>query len=534
MFRLMFLAVALTMAWPAAAQDLPVRGVSPLSIEVDGRALPQLDADVVALPVFGDEDPLATALKGAGPELTAAVNAVRTQRALTGDLAITSIFGPRGLATPRLLLVQAGSEQGVSADRLRRLAGAVVRAVRGQQVRSVALFVRGPITGGDAARVIAEGAVLGLFDPGLHKSGSRAPALATLRVAGVGASSAALTAAVERGRINADAQNFARSITQEPSNQMTPEHMAQHARRIAKESNLEVETFDERQIASMGMGGIIAVGQGAAAAPRFIVLRYRAPQPSATTLALAGKGVTFDSGGITLKPGANMYQMKGDMAGGAAVLAAMQIIGRTRPAVNVIGLVPAVMNLPSGTAQRPGDVWTGLSGKTVEVMSTDAEGRMILSDALTYALRQNATHLVDVATLTGAIVTALGDVHTGAFASDDALFDSLTASARRTGESFWRMPIDEEYARGIRGSLVADLNETGGQAGASVGAKFLQQFTDGRPWIHLDIAGTSWPANAGPHMAGGPTGVTSRTLAELAHTLGSESLRLKPAATGNN
>ncbi len=519
MFRLMFLAMALTMAWPAAAQDLPVRGVSPLAIDVDGRTLPQLDADVVVLPVFGDEDPRSTALKGAGAELSAAVEAVRTQRALSGDLAVASIFGPRGLATPRLLLVQAGTEQGLNADRLRRLAGVAVRAVRGQQVRSVALVVRGGVTGAEAARVLSEGAILALFDPGLHKSGTRAPALTTLRLAGLGSPSPALTAAVERGRINADAQNFARSITQEPSNQMTPEHMAQHARRIARESNLEAEIFDEKQIAAMGMGGIIAVGQGAAAPPRFIVLRYRAPQPSAVTLALAGKGVTFDSGGITLKPGNNMYQMKGDMAGGAAVLAAMQIVGRTRPSVNVIGLVPAVMNLPSGTAQRPGDVWTGLSGKTVEVMSTDAEGRMILSDALTYALRQNATHLVDVATLTGAIVTALGDVHTGAFASDDGLFESLAASAKRTGESFWRMPIDEEYARGIRGSLVADLNETGGQAGASVGAKFLQQFTDGKPWIHLDIAGTSWPANAGPHLAGGPTGVTSRTLAELAHTL---------------
>jgi leucyl aminopeptidase len=388
-------------------------------------------------------------------------------------------------------------------------------------VKSLALVVRGPVTGADAARAVTEGVLLAHFDPGLHKSGDRTSALAAVRVAGLGAASPALAAGVERGTIDADAQNFARSITQEPSNYMTPEHMAQHARRIARESNLEVEIFDEKQMAQMGMGGVLAVGQGASYAPRFIILRYRAPQPSATTLALAGKGVTFDSGGITLKPGANMYQMKGDMAGGAAVLAAMQIIGRTRPAVNVIGLVPAVMNLPSGTAQRPGDVWTGLSGKTVEVMSTDAEGRMILSDALTYALRQNATHLVDVATLTGAIVTALGDVHTGAFASDDALYDSFTAAARRTGETFWRMPIDDDYARGIRGSLVADLNETGGQAGASVGAKFLQQFTDGKPWIHLDIAGTSWPANAGPHMAGGPTGVTTRTLAELAHTLGS-------------
>jgi leucyl aminopeptidase len=273
-------------------------------------------------------------------------------------------------------------------------------------------------------------------------------------------------------------------------------------------------------MASMGMGGVLAVGQGAAFPPRFISLKYRTAGASQTTLAIAGKGVTFDSGGITLKPGPNMYRMKGDMAGGAAVLAAMRAIATLKPSVNVIGLVPAVMNLPDGTAQRPGDVFTNLSGRTVEVMSTDAEGRMILSDALSYAVRQGATHIVDIATLTGAVVTALGSVHTGAFASDDGFFDSLQQAARRTGEQFWRLPIDDEYARGIRSSLVADLNETGGAAGASVGAKFIQQFAEGRPWIHLDIAGTSWPDPPAPHMAAGPTGVTVRTLAELAVLMG--------------
>ena len=520
MIRLFVFLLALSAPWAAAAQDLPVRGVAALAIDIDARPLPQIDTDVVAVPLFGDEDPTASVLKGAGAELSAAIASARRQRAVDGEFAIASIFAPRGLATQRLLLVQAGSEQAMTPERLRRLTGAVVRAVRSQEVGSIALVVRGPVAGPEAARAVGEGALLAHFDPALHKSGDRAPKLSALRVAGVGAASAAHAAALERGRTYADAQNFARSIVQEPSNYMTPEHMARHAQRIAREANLEVEVLDEKQMMAMGMGGVLAVGQGASFAPRFIVLRYRAPQPSATTLALLGKGVTFDSGGISLKPGANMYRMKGDMAGGAAVLGAMQIVGRTRPPVNVIGIVPAVMNLPGGSAQRPGDVFTGLSGKTVEVMSTDAEGRMILSDALTYALRQNATHLVDVATLTGAIVVALGDVHTGAFASDEPLFEALTASARRTGESFWRMPIDDAYATGIRGSLVADLNETGGQAGASVGAKFLQQFTDGKPWIHLDIAGTSWPAARQPHMADGPTGVTTRTLAELAHVLG--------------
>ena len=518
------LLLLLVFAAPAAAQNLPVRGMVPLAIEVDGRPLPQIDVDALVVPVFSGEDPLATVLAPAAAALSAPVNAARAQQAFGGDAyGGTSLFAPGGLAAARLVLLDAGAESALDVHRLRRLAGAAVRQLRGQQVASIAFWVRGAVPAADAAAAVAEGALLAQFDPGIHKSRPRTVALAQLRIGGLGPEAAAAPAAVQRATTLADAQNFARSLTVEPSNYMTPEHMAQHARQIAAETGLEVEILDEKQMAQMGMGGVLAVGQGASFAPRFIALRYRAPQRSSTTLALAGKGVTFDSGGISLKPAANMYRMKGDMAGGAAVLGAMRAIARLRPSIDVIGLVPAVMNLPGGTAQRPGDVFTNLSGRTVEVMSTDAEGRMILSDALTYAVRQGATHIVDVATLTGAVVTALGDQHTGTFASDESFYESLLAASRRTGESFWRLPIDDEYARGIRSSLVADLNETGGPAGASVGAKFLQQFVDGRPWLHLDIAGTSWPDSPGPHMAAGPTGVTTRTLAELAMQLGGAS-----------
>ena len=503
----------------AAAQDLPVRGMPPLAVEVDPRPLAQLDADAVVVPVFSGEDPLATVLKPASPELAAALTAARAQQALGDAFSGTSVFAPRGLATPRLVLLNAGDEADLDTERIRRLAGAAVRQLRGQQVGSVAFLVRGGVPAADAAAAVAEGALLAHFDPGIHKTGKRPPALARVRIAGAGAP-AALGAAVERGTVLARAQNLARSLIVEPSNFLTPAMMAQHARQIAAETALEVEILDEKQMAAMGMGGVIAVGQGAAFPPRFIALRYRAAQGASTTLALAGKGVTFDSGGISLKDGSGMYRMKGDMAGGAAVLGAMRAIAAIKPAVNVIGLVPAVMNLPSGTAQRPGDVFTNLSGKTVEVMSTDAEGRLILSDAVSYAVRQGATHIVDVATLTGSVISALGHHRTGAFASDDGFYAMLARAAERSGERFWRLPIDEEYASGIRSSLVADLNETGGAAGASVGAKFIQQFAEGRPWIHLDIAGTSWPEAPAPHMAPGPTGVTVRTLAELASLMG--------------
>ena len=512
--------VVLLVTTGATAQDLAVRGVPRLAVEVDARPLAQLDTDVAVVAVFDGQDPTA-AVAGAGPELQAALGAATAQRALQGPLGTLSLFAPRGFATRRLLLVPAGPQAGFGVERLRTLAGASVRFLRTQQVRSVGFWIPEGVPAEDAASAAAEGALLAAFDPGVHKSGAKPPALEAVRLAGLQGSGPALLEAVNRGIVMAEAQNLARSLVVEPSNFMTPEIMAQHARQIAQDTGLEVEVFDERVIESMGMGGVRAVGQGASFPPRFIVLRYRAPGASATTLALAGKGVTFDSGGISLKDGLNMYRMKGDMAGGAAVLGAMRAIATLRPAINVMGIVPAVMNLPSGTAQRPGDVFTALDGTTVEVMSTDAEGRLILADAVAYAVKEGATHIVDVATLTGSVVTALGDRHVGAFSSDDGFYQSLLGAAARSGESFWRLPIDEEYAAGIRTSLVADLNESGGAAGASVGAKFIQHFTGGRPWIHLDIAGTAWPATQPPHMSAGPSGVTVRTLAELAVLLAS-------------
>lgn len=513
--------ITLILTLASVAQDMLVRGAVSLQIGVDQRALSQIDTDAMVIPVFAGEDPSTTLFQGAAAELSAAIKAAVAQKAVSGDLySEASIFAPGGFATRRLYLIGAGAGSAFDAERLRRLAGVAMQKLREQNVTSLTFLARGRLQSNVAARAITEGAILGLFDAGIHKSDKQPVALKSLHIAGLEGSTATLKSAIERAETFAHAQNFARSITVEPANFITPEVMAAHARRIAREGGLEAEIFDERRMAELGLGGVIAVGKGSANPPRFIVLRYRPARASSTTLALVGKGVCFDSGGISLKPGENMYRMKGDMAGGAAVLAAMQIIARLKPEISVIGIVPAVENMPSGTAQKPGDVFKNLSGRTVEVFSTDAEGRLILSDGVSYAVRQGATHIIDIATLTGSIRTALGSAHVGAFASDDKLFDNLVAASRLTGESFWRMPIDEEYAGQIRSSLVADLNESGGQAGASVGAKFIEHFAEGRPWIHLDIAGTSWPEPAPPHLGPGPTGVTVRTLAELAVLLG--------------
>lgn len=521
MLRFLVTAALFVVTFPVLAQEAPlVRGQVELGVELDGRPPAQVSGDVLALPVFAGEDLLATALRGADAKLAAAVKTAAAQGLLPAKpFDVLLLPAPSGLAAGTLLFVGAGEEKALDAERLRQLAGTASRHLRERKVSTLAFHVRGSVPPAEAAAAATEGAALGLFDAGFHKSDGKPIALRTLRLSGV-SESPLVRAAVDRALVKAQAVNMARSLTVEPANYMTPEILAAHARAVARDGNLELSVFDEARIQELGMGGVWAVGKGSANPPRFIVLRYRAARPTQVTLALVGKGVCFDSGGITLKEGEGMYRMKGDMAGGAAVLAALQIVARLKPDVNVIGVVPAVENLPDGRAQKPGDVFVGLSGKTVEVLSTDAEGRMILADGLAYAVSQGATHLVDVATLTGTVVRALGDRHVGAFASDDALFEALQAAARRTGESFWRLPLDDEYAREITKSLVADLNETGGDAGASVGAKFIQQFTSGKPWIHLDIAGLSWPSHTPPWRAAGPTGVSARTLAELAFVLG--------------
>jgi leucyl aminopeptidase len=495
------------------------------SVSID--AISALDVDTVFVPIFDGEETRVAEIVGGGDGLSRELGAALAQGAIsTKSFALSDFYAPDGLTTRRLVLVGAGKEDDLDAEALRRLSGAALRHVLRNDVDRIAFVARGGVPSANAARAIVEGAILGAFEPGIHKSdksgesgnnGKTPPR--SLLVAGV-ESSDAVRSAIERGQIMATATNLARSLIVEPANYLTPAILAAHAQAIAREGDLEVTIFDEAEVQERGMGGVIAVGKGSANPPRFIDLRYRPSTPSNITLAIVGKGVCFDTGGISLKGNTGMYRMKGDMAGGAAVLGAMRIVSKLAPNINVMGIVPAVENAPGPTAQKPGDVFVGMSGKTVEVMSTDAEGRLILSDGISYAVAEGATHIVDIATLTGTVRRALGDRHVGAFASDDALFEKLTQASRMSGESFWRLPIDDEYARGIRGSLVADLNETGGDAGASIGAKFIQQFTDGVPWIHLDIAGLSWPAHTPAYRAPGPTGVTVRTLAELALLLG--------------
>jgi leucyl aminopeptidase len=286
---------------------------------------------------------------------------------------------------------------------------------------------------------------------------------------------------------------------------------------MAQQSGLEYEILDKEQIAELQMGGLLGVTQGSAEPPKFIILRYRgAPHSTDKGMALVGKGITFDTGGISIKPPAGMDEMKGDMGGAAAVIGAMQAIAALKPGLNVTALVPTCENMPSGTAYRPGDILRIMNGKTIEIVNTDAEGRLILADALSYASKEGLSPIIDLATLTGGIVVALGYTMTGLFCNDELLTDELLEAGRTAGEKYWPMPLDEEYAEQIK-SDIADIKQTGGRNASSVtAAKILENFVGDAQWAHLDIAGTSYNDSKKSYQEKGATGVAVRTLAELA------------------
>ncbi len=388
-----------------------------------------------------------------------------------------------------------------------------MRALKQKGVKKLAWL----LAGGDADAAV-EGAILGNFEPDRYKTSSDAKSLdAFLLIAPDSARTA-----FERGKILGDAQNFTRELVNEPANVMTPNLLAERAKAMAAEVGLECEVLDEARMRQLGMGSLLGVAQGSAEPPALIIVRYKPAHSQGTApttkdhLGLVGKGVTFDTGGVSIKPADGMEKMKYDMAGGAAMLGAMRAIAQLKPSIPVTALVPAVENMVGSKAQRPGDIVTSLSGKTIEVLNTDAEGRLILIDAITYAQRLGCTHLVDAATLTGAIVVALGSVNIGVFTNNDALLARVLAAAKAEGEKSWHMPLDDDY-KDLLKSAFADLANIGGRWGGAISAAyFLKEFAGDTPWVHLDIAGTAWLDESKPFSAKGPTGVAVRTFTRLA------------------
>jgi leucyl aminopeptidase len=335
-------------------------------------------------------------------------------------------------------------------------------------------------------------------------SAPAAPKLARVALLGARKEAAALTRGLQRGQAVAAGVDLARECGNRPGNHATPSHLASEAKKLGKQFGLKVEVFDRKDIEKLGMGSFLAVAQGSEEPPRFIVMRYDGAAANKAPIVLVGKGITFDSGGISLKPGAEMDEMKFDMGGAASVLGTMRAVAELKPKVNVIGLIASCENMPSGRALKPGDVVKSLSGQTIEVLNTDAEGRLILCDALTYAERLKPAAVVDIATLTGACVVALGHHHSGLFSADDKLAEQLLAASRAALDPAWRMPLDEEYDEGLKSNF-ADVANIGGRAGGAItAAMFLKRFAGKYPWAHLDIAGTAWKSGAAKGATGRP------------------------------
>jgi leucyl aminopeptidase len=433
------------------------------------------------------------------------------------------LHAPAGLGAKRLLIVGLGKQAKATVHSVRSAAGTAVRFAKPRGIRALAFALpeAGVVPGvelaaGPSARAAVEGAFVGDFDPDTYRSDRKDLSVHSVRV--VAASEAdqeAVKAGFAEGIIIGESQNFTRTLVNEPGNKLTPTVLGQRAGQMASETGLKWEVYSTDKLHELKMGAFWSVSQGSEEPPALIVLRYDPPGiTEGPVLGLVGKGITFDTGGISIKPADNMEKMKYDMAGGAAMLGAMRAVALLKPKVRVICIVCAAENMPDGKAQKPGDVQTAMSGKTIEIINTDAEGRLVLADGLTYAKSLGATHLIDAATLTGACVVALGMINAGAFSNDEASFEKFQAALATSGEKFWRLPLGDEYADQIR-SEIGDLKNTGGRWGGAVtAAEFLKAFAEDTPWIHLDIAGLAWVEDKKPFIAKGPSGVAVRSILE--------------------
>jgi leucyl aminopeptidase len=430
---------------------------------------------------------------------------------------LTLIHHPQGVAAKRVVMVGAGKPDKFDSATVRRASGAAVRLLKSKSVQKIAFALDAAQATEENVSAAVEGAILATFEPDRYKKDEDKKSVESFTVV-VEGGSPGLTAGADRGRILAEAQNFTRDLVNEPPNLLTPTRMVEAARKMAAEQNLECEVLDREQMAKLGMGALLGVAQGSAEPPFLIMVRYKPASLGASKahLGLVGKGVTFDTGGISIKPADGMEKMKYDMAGGASMLGAMQAIAQLKPPIPVTAFVPCVENMPGSRAQRPGDIVKAMSGTTIEVINTDAEGRLILADALHYAKVLGCTHLVDAATLTGAIVVALGHLNVGLFANDDAMRDRVLAAAKAEGDRMWPMPLEDDYKDYIK-SPFADLANVGGRWGGAVtAAMFLKEFAGDTPWVHLDIAGTAWIDDVKPFISKGPSGAPVRTFVRLA------------------
>jgi leucyl aminopeptidase len=492
-----------------------------MQITLESKPFAGIATEALVSYIFEETDPIQGRVAEIDQHAGGLLRKLASSGELTGKtLEFTLIHAPAGLKAVRLLLVGAGKREQFNSATLRKVAGAALRYLKSRSVKNLAVLVREGDTTAESAQVIAEGTLTADFESDKYKTDKKNDKkIESVSVAGYSDSErGAGEKGLAKGRIIADSQNFARDLINEPSNKLTPAILAQKAEAMAKSAGLSVEVFDEKRIAELKMGALLSVAQGSIEPPRMMIITYNPPalKPGAPVIGLIGKAVTFDTGGISIKPADGMEKMKYDMAGGATMIGVMRALAALKPAVKVICVVPSTENMPGGRAQKPGDIQTAMSGKTIEVLNTDAEGRLILADGVHYAKRLGATHLIDAATLTGAVVVALAGINVGVFGSDQAFTDKLLVSAKAAGEKMWQMPMDDEYREFIKGTVADIQNISSGKGGgATIGAMFIKEFTGDSPWIHLDIAGTAWNDDAKPWLAKGPTGVALRTLVHL-------------------
>ncbi|HKS81213.1 MAG TPA: leucyl aminopeptidase [Candidatus Acidoferrales bacterium] len=493
-----------------------------MQIQLETMPYSSIQADALVTFLFEGDSKLEGLLADIDRGMDGRLAALAAGGELTGkSLETVLVHFPEGLDAKRLLLIGAGKPEKFSVADLRKIAGASLRYLKSRGVKNFIFLTRESQRGPAAAQAVVEGLVLADFESDKYRTEKKNNReIQSVHLAGFDSGLGAdLSAAVENGRVISESANFARDLINEPSNRLTPRMLAAKAEAMAKDVGLGIEVLDERKISELKMGALIGVAQGSFEPPRVIVIRYtpEKPQSGAPVLGLVGKAVTFDTGGISIKPADGMEKMKYDMGGGATMLGVMRALAYLKPSVPVIAVVPATENMPGGHAQKPGDVQVAMSGKTIEVINTDAEGRLILADAIFYARKLGCTHLIDAATLTGAIQIALANVHVGAFGTPREYLDKFLESAKSTGEKMWPMPIDDDYQEMIK-SNIADIRNTGtGKGGGAITAAwFLKEFAEDVPWVHLDIAATCWVDEGRPWLAKGPTGIAIRSIVDFA------------------
>ena len=494
----------------------------------------------VDVAVGKDTDPV-PALLTTSDAITGAASRVLGSGEFKASLGETLLLhAPAGLKAERLLIVGLGKAKSLSVNELRKAAGAAVRAAKPRAIRDVAIAfpedraLLAESGGSDerlealpavlAARAIVEGAEVAELDWDTYRSDRKDLSVRTLTLISPEAApsiKSGLQSGFAEGLTLATAQNFARHLVNEPGNVLTPTVLGARAKAMCEEVGLACEVFSTEKLTELKMGAFAAVAQGSSEPPALIVMTYT-PEASqaegAPVLGLVGKGITFDTGGISIKPAELMELMKYDMAGSAAMIGAMRAIAQLKPAVKVIGIVCSAENMPDGKAFKPGDVVTAMSGKTIEIINTDAEGRLVLADGLHYAKTLGCTHLIDAATLTGACVVALGHNNVGLFSNDEPTWEAFMSGTAVSGEKFWRLPCTDDYRDQIKSSI-GDIMNTGGRAaGAVTAAMFLKEFAGDTPWIHLDIAGCAWNEDPKPWLPKGPTGIAVRSIVEWVRT----------------